>query len=72
MLVNGKKQHPPASADQEKWDLDQEMAAVLIASTLEPGQRVYIQGLEDDLVKMWEALRHVYVFYCNILVFYLI
>ena len=61
MLVNGQKQHPSASADQEKWALDQEMAAGLIASTLEPGQHVHIQGLEDDPVKMWEALHHVYV-----------
>ena len=61
MLVNGKKKHPTASADQEKWDLGQEMAAGLIASTLEPGQQVHIQGLEDDPVKMWEALRRVYV-----------
>ena len=38
MLVNGKKKYPSASADQEKWDLDQEMAAGLIALTLEPGQ----------------------------------
>ena len=41
--------------------MDQEMAAWLIASTLEPGQCVHIQRLEDDTVKMWEALRHVYV-----------
>ena len=61
MLVNGKKKCPTASADQEKWDLNQEMAAGLIASTLEPGQCVHIQGLEDDPVKMWEALCHVYV-----------
>ena len=61
MLVNGKKQHPSVSSDQEKWDLDQEIAARLIASTLEPGQHVHIQGLEDDLVKMWEALCHIYV-----------
>ena len=61
ILVNGKKKHPFASADQEKWDLGQEMAAGLIALTLEPGQRVHIQGLEDDPVKMWEALRRVYV-----------
>ena len=61
MLVNGKKKHLSASADQEKWDLDQEMAAGLIASTLEPGQHVHIQGLEDDLVKMWDALHRVYV-----------
>ena len=61
MLVNGKKKLPSASADQEKWDLDQEMAAGLIVSTLEPGQHVHIQGLEDDPVRMWEALRHVYV-----------
>ena len=65
MLVNGKKQCPSASADQEKWDLDQEMAAGLIASTLEPGQCVQIQGLEDDLVKMWEALCCVYVLLNN-------
>ena len=61
MLVNDKKQCPSASADQEKWDLDQEIAAGLIALTLEPGQHVHIQGLEDDLVKMWETLHHVYV-----------
>ena len=61
MLVNGKKQRPTESADWEKWDLDQEMAAGLIASTLEPGQRVHIQGLEDDPVKMWKALRRVHV-----------
>ena len=29
MLVNGKKKRPTVSADQEKWDLDQEMAAGL-------------------------------------------
>ena len=52
MLINGKKQHPTASADQEKWELDQEMAAGLIAFTLEPGQCVHIQGVKDDLVKM--------------------
>ena len=50
------------SGDQEKWDLDQEMATGLIASTLEPGQCVHIQGLEDDLVKMLEAF---IVFMCN-------
>jgi transposase InsO family protein len=61
MLVNGRKQRPTVFADQEKWDLDQEMAAGLIASTLEPGQRVHVQGLEDDPVKMWEALRCVHV-----------
>ena len=61
MLVNGKKKHLSVSADQEKWDLDQEIAAGLIALTLELGQHVHIQGLEDDLVKMWEALCHVYV-----------
>ena len=60
MLVNGKKHHPTASADQEKWDLDQEMTAGLIASTLAPGQCVHIQGLEDDPVKMWEALCKIY------------
>ena len=52
MLVNGKKQCQTASADKEKWDLDQEIAAGLIALTLEPGQHVHIQGLEDDPVKM--------------------
>ena len=37
MLVNGKKKRPAAPADMEKWDLDQEVAAGLIASTLEQG-----------------------------------
>ena len=32
-----------------------------VASTLEPGQCVHIQGLEEDPVKMWEALHRVYV-----------
>ena len=61
MLVNDKKWCPTASADQEKWVLDQEMVVGLIASTLEPGQCVHIQGVKDDLVKMWEALCHVYM-----------
>ena len=61
MLVNNKKKRPIASADQEKWELDQEMAAGLIASTLEAGQHVHVQGLEDDPVKMWEALHNVHV-----------
>ena len=52
MLVNGKKKRLAAPADMEKWDLDQEVAAGLIASSLEQGQRVHVQGLEDDLVKM--------------------
>ena len=52
MLVNDKKWCPTASADQEKWVLDQEMVVGLIASTLEPGQCVHIQGVKDDLVKM--------------------
>ena len=43
--VNGMKQCPTASAGQEKWGLDQEMAAGLIALTFEPGQSVHIQGL---------------------------
>ena len=34
MLVNNKKKGPTVSADQEKWDLDQDMAAGLIALTL--------------------------------------
>ena len=52
MLVNGKKKRPAAPADMEKWDLDQKVAARLIASTLEQGQHVHVQGLEDDPVKM--------------------
>ena len=54
MLVNGKKKCPSASADQEKWDLDQEMAAGLIVSTLEPGQHVHIQSWQT---KVWCILR---------------
>jgi hypothetical protein len=42
MLVNGKMKRSTAPADMGKWDLDQEMAAGLIASTLEQGQRVHI------------------------------
>ena len=56
-----RKKCPSASADQEKWDLYQEMAAGLIALTLVLGQHVHIHGLEDDPVKMWEALCHVYM-----------
>ena len=61
IFVNNKKKCPITSADQEKWELDQEMAAGLIASTLEAGQHVHVQGLEDDPVKMWEALHNVHV-----------
>jgi hypothetical protein len=57
MLVNGKKQRPTAPADMDKWDLDQEMAAGLIASRhilLRRVQTMHYQLIDRVIDDGWE------------------
>ena len=52
---------PKLAKDHKEWEEHFDMAAGSIYLTLEPSQRVHVEGIDSDPVKMWKKLEEVHV-----------
>jgi hypothetical protein len=63
-LVQGKetKPHDPKDPSLDKeWEEREELAAALIYLRLEDDQKIHVHNIEEDPVKMWNALATIHL-----------